>query len=252
MHHLTQRHMLIFSLLTAVLLVTGSGQAQDQTQDQAKTKPGNRAGFFVGVNFASQGGDMEMMGEILASELELEIGGIWSSSKGTIPGLGLGGFYTVQTSPTFGVQIEGQYIRRGGKIDLTGRNVPGGLVSVTLETEFQLDYLEFPILARFSPSPEAKFRLLFLAGPVIGFKTGANLEISTMGQSESESISEGYASVTVGLLGGFGFSAQVGQTSFLTIQARYYRGLTNPLDDDILEAKSGDFGLFAGMEFLLN
>ena len=236
--------------------MAGSGQAQDQTQDQdqdqAKTKPGNRAGFFVGLNFAGQGGDMEMLGTAMADEIGLELGGEWGSSTGTIQGLGLGGFYTVQTSPTFGVQIEGQYIRRGSKIDLTGSNVPGAPSSVTVESEFQLNYVEFPVLARFSPSPEAKFRLLLLAGPVIGFKTGANLEVSLLGQSESESISEGYASVTMGLLGGLGFSAQVGQTTFLSVQARYYQGLTNPIDDDVLEAKSGDFGIFAGMEFLLN
>ena len=43
-----------------------------------------------------------------------------------------------------------------------------------------------------------------------------------------------------------------GETSFVTAQARYYLGLTNPIDDPQLEAKSGDFGIFVGMEFLLN
>ena len=241
MQRLNQRRVLIFPVLTAILLMAGSAQAQTQL--------GNRAGFFVGLNFANQGGDMDMIGQMLADELEFELGGSWSSNKGTNMGLGLGGFYTIQTSPTFGVQFEGQYIRRGTKLDLKGSD---GFTSVTLETEFQLNYLEFPILARFSPSPEAKFRPLIMVGPVVGFKTGANLKISAQGESDSESISEGYKSTTFGLLGSLGFSAQVGQTSFLTVQAPYYQGLTNPLDDPELEAKSGDFGIFVGMEFLLN
>jgi len=230
-------------LIGAVLLLTDSAQALT----------GNRAGFFVGLNFANQGGDMERVGQELADELEFELGGSWTSSKGSNMGLGLGGFYTIQTSPTFGVQIEGQYIQRGTKLELKGTIDSYGyeLGSVTLDTEFQINYLEIPVLARFSPSPAAKFRPLFLVGPVIGFKTGANLKMSAQGESESESISEGYKSVNFGLLGGVGFSALVGKTSYITVQARYFMGLTNPITDDEFNAKSGDFGIFAGMEFAI-
>lgn len=241
MYRIPNRHILNSLVLIIVLLMAVSVQAQE--------KSANRAGFFIGLNFANQGGDMEMAGDMLAAELEAELGGSWSSSKGANMGWGLGGFYTIQTSPTFGVQIEGQYIRRGTKLDLKGSD---GFTTLSLETEFQLNYFEIPLLARFSPSPDAKFRPVFMAGPVIGFKTGANLNMSIEGESESESISEGYKSTTFGLLGSLGFSAQVGETSYLTAQARYYHGLTNPLDDDEIEAKSGDFGIFVGMEFLLN
>lgn len=240
MHRFPNRHILILLVLITVLFIAISAQAQE--------KPANRAGFFLGMNFANQGGDMDSAGQDLANELEMEIGGSWSSSKSSITGGGLGGFYTIQTSPTFGIQIEGQFIRRGTQLDLTGTD---GFSTVTLETQFQLNYIEFPVLARFSPSPEAKFRATFMAGPVIGFLTSANLKMSAEGESESESISEGYSSTTVGLLGSIGFSTQVGETSYLTAQACYYQGLTNSLDDDDYEATSGDFGIFIGMEFLL-
>ena len=130
--------------------------------------------------------------------------------------------------------------------------IPNLLLVETIETEFQINYLEFPILARFSPSPEAKIRPLIMIVPVIGFKTGANLVMTAQGDSESESISDGYNITAVGLLGGLGFSARVGQTSFLVAHARYYQGLTNPIDDPDWEAKSGDVGIFVGMEFLLD
>ncbi len=241
MSRFNQRHILIISVFTTLLLMAGSAQAQAQY--------GNRAGFFIGLNFANQGDDMEMMGQMLADELELETGDSWSSSKGSITGLGLGGYYTIQTSPTFGVQIEGQYIRRGSKLDLEGSD---GISSITFETEFQINYMEFPILARFSPNQEATFRPVIMLGPVIGFKTGADLKISFEGESASQSMSDDYKTTTFGLLGSLGFSAQVGKTSFLSIQARYYKGLTNPIDDPELVAKSQDFGIFVGMEFLLN
>ncbi len=241
MHRFNQRYLLIISVFTTVLLLAGSAQAQAQY--------GNRAGFFIGLNFANQGDDMEMMGQMLADELEMDLGGTWTSSKNSNMGLGLGGFYTIQTSPTFGVQFEGQYIRRGSKIDLKGTD---GVSTITLETEFQISYMEFPILARFSPNPEATFRPVIMLGPVIGFKTGADLKVSFEGESESTSMSDQYKTTAFGLLGSLGFSAQVGKTSFLSVQARYYKGLTNPIEDPDLVAKSQDFGIFVGMEFLLN
>lgn len=239
MSRFNQRHILIISVFTTLLLMAGSAQAQAQY--------GNRAGFFIGLNFANQGDDMEMIGQMLPDELELV--GTWTSSKSANMGMGLGGYYTIQTSPTFGVQIEGQYIRRGSKIDLKGSD---GISSITFETEFQINYMEFPILARFSPNQEATFRPVIMLGPVIGFKTGADLKISFEGESASQSMSDDYKTTTFGLLGSLGFSAQVGKTSFLSIQARYYKGLTNPIDDPELVAKSQDFGIFVGMEFLLN
>ncbi len=105
MHRHTKHPTLIILVVITLLLMVGSALAQGQ--------PKNRAGFFGGLNLANQGGDMEMMGRLLAEELENEIGGTWSSKKSSNMGLGRGGFYTIQTSPTFGFQIEGQYIRPG-------------------------------------------------------------------------------------------------------------------------------------------
>ncbi len=89
-------------------------------------------------------------------------------------------------------------------------------------------------------------------GPVIGFKTGANMKVSAGGESETQDISEGYKSTTMGILAGLGVSVQAGKATFLTLQARYYQGLSNPIDDSSMETKSGDIGIFAGVEYLLN
>ena len=153
----------------------------------------------------------------------------------------------------FGIQIEGQYIRRGSKIQIAGRDIPtaGVPASLVVTTKFKLNYLELPALLRYSPSPEAKVRPVFLAGPVIGIKTGAHFEIEVEGASQSVDASSGYQELTVGLLGAIGMDVRVGKTTHLLLQARYYLGLTNPLDDPDIEAKSGDIGFFAGLEFPL-
>ncbi len=234
-------HLVLAVVLAAVMVGSASGEILDLNR--------NRGGFFIGVNFASQGGDMETLGNQLAEEMESEFGGNWTASKGANAGLGVGGYYLIQTSPTFGIEIEGQYIRRGSKIDLTATGMSGFPQGVEAKTEFQINYIEFPVLARFSPSPAAGARVVFLAGPVIGFKTSANLKMTIEDESMTESISDGYQSVNFGLIGGIGLSAQVGNDSYLVVQARYFLGLTNPIDESAFEAKSGDFGFFVGMEF---
>ena len=238
------RHLrcLLVILLAATVLATA---APAEILDLSR----NRGGFFAGVNFAKQGGDMDRIANDLANEMQLEFGGNWSASTGTNTGFGLGGYYVFQTSPTFGIELEGQYIRRGVKITLEASGVSGIPSGTDLEAQFQMNYLEIPVLARFSPSPAARTRVVLLAGPVIGFLTSANLKMTVADQSQSQSVSEGYEDVNFGLLGGVGISAQVGTNSHLVLQARYFLGLTNPIAQDEFEAKSGDFGIFAGMEF---
>jgi hypothetical protein len=230
-------------ILAVTVLVLIAGMAGHAAAD-------NRGGFYLGLNFANQGGDMEQVGRDLGRELEAEIGGNWATSKGSITGLGLGGYYLIEHTPTVGFQVEAQYIRRGTKLTLDGTGIPAAVPpNVSMDALFKIDYLEVPLLVRFSPSPEAKFRPIFLLGPVIGLKVGANLEMKANGLSESNDISDGYKSLNLGFLGGVGFAARVGETSSLVVQARYFLGMSNTLDDAVYEASSQDFGIFAGMEF---
>jgi Outer membrane protein beta-barrel domain len=234
--------MAILLTITTVSLMAGSTLAQE--------KPSNRVGFLGGLNIANQNGDMELIGRIAAVEAANEFGGGWSSRTTPMLGMGFGAFYVRQVSADFGVQFEGQYIRRGGQIDLTATNVLGLPSPTTFETEFQVNYIEFAVLARFSSAPKAKFRPLVLAGPVIGHKVGADLKLSVLDESQSQSISNDYEDLTLGLLGGLGFSVQTGPASFLTLQARYYHGLSNPMNSDVFETKSSDLAIFAGVEIL--
>jgi hypothetical protein len=148
------------------------------------------------------------------------------------------------------LQLEGQYILRGGGFDLRGTNVPS-VGALDMEVGFKLSYIEFPLLARYRGNPSAKVRPVLLGGPVVGFKVASSMEISAQGESASQDISDGVNSTTFGLLAGVGLAIDVGQTTALVFQGRYYLGLTEPIDDADFSAKSGDFGFFAGLEFAL-
>ncbi len=207
-------------------------------------------GFFGGLNVASLGGDFEDIGRILASELEGEVGGDWTSSTSSLSNPGLGVYYLFNLSATFGLQLEGQYIRRGGGLELRGTSVPT-VGALDMEVGFKLSYIEFPLLVRYKGNPTAKVRPVLLGGPVIGFKVAASMELSAQGENVSQDISDGVNSTMFGLLGGVGLAIDVGKTTALVFQGRYYLGLTEPIDDADFSAKSGDFGFFVGLEFAL-
>ena len=205
-------------------------------------------GFFGGVNVASLGGDFGTVGTTLASEAEAEFGGDWTSSTSSLTGLGLGAYYLMNLSPTFGLQIEGQYVQRGGSLDLTGSGIPD-YGSLDMKTNLKFSYFEIPVLARYKGNPDAKVRPVLLGGLVFGLKVSSTIEVEAAGGSQSRDLSEGVNSLTFGLLGGAGVAFDVGETTALVIQARYYLGLTEPVDDSDFSTKSGDFGFFAGLEF---
>lgn len=210
----------------------------------------SRLGFLGGVNLVNQGGDMEEFGDEMASGLAHELGGFWSSEKKASVGFGVGAYLLMNFTTALGIQVEGQYVRRGFRLDLSG-NYEG--IDISETATFKLDYLEIPVLLRVSPSPGAAVQPLLMVGPVFGIKRGAELGVAVEagGQSAESSvdISEGYNDTTVGLMGAFGLAGPMGSNSRWVLQARYYAGLTNAIDDANVEAKSSDVGIFAGMEF---
>jgi hypothetical protein len=211
-------------------------------------------GLFGGVNFANLGGDFDEVGKLLADELEIVGGGDWTSSATSRSDLCMGGYYLHGLSRSFGLQIEGQYVRRGGAHDLQGANLPG-IGSVEVETAYKLHYFEIPVLLRYRGNPDAKLRLLFLGGPVIGIKTSSTMVVSTLGESTRKDITDGVKSTTFGLLVGAGIAFNAGESTAVVIQGRYYMGLTEHFEDSTFSedttfsTKSGDISFIAGLEF---
>jgi hypothetical protein len=232
-HAFFWKFLLMMLLLVSVVLVSPAHSVQ------------GRLGFFGGLNVANLGQDADELGDDLASELQTQLGGSWSSSKESKFGLGLGMYYFLRLKPSVGLQVEAQYVRRGVGYDITEASTG------TVDTHFKLDYFEVPVLLRLTPPTSGPVEALFLVGPVIGFQASADLRASAMGQSNSEDVSDAFNSVSFGALGGVGMSILVGGQAHIVLQGRYFLGLTNVLDDPsgTYSARPNDFGFFAGMEF---
>jgi hypothetical protein len=202
----------------------------------------DRTGFLIGANSAFLGEDMELIGQELAAFLSGQSSDPWTSSLGRNAGLAAGVFHVFQQGPTLGIQLEGQYVRRGGAIELS----PG---SSTLDTAFRLDYVEVPLLLRFSPAPLDPVRAVLLGGASVGLRLGSSLEVSDGDQSETTDFSSGFNDLSFGLIAGFGLSFRTDPRRHITIQLRYYHGLTNVLDDPVLRSYPRDVTVLAGMAF---
>jgi hypothetical protein len=226
--YVSLRRIVAIALTVGVLALAGVGDAAAE----------GRFGFFGGLNIANMGGDMDFIGDGLAAGL----GESWSATKGSKTGIGFGGYYCLALSPTLGLQIEGQYMNRGVAFDLSGPGQSG-------EAKLKLNYFEIPVLLRLSPGPGMDGRLVFLAGPVFGFNSTADFDVEIGDSSETIDVSDDIKSTTFGALIGVGFNVAMGETSAFLVQARYYLGLANALDDPDLSSKSGDIGFFAGLEF---
>lgn len=204
-------------------------------------------GVFGGANFANMGGDMDQFGDALAVELDNQVGGSWTADRTRRTGVVFGAMYRLPATPIVSLQIEGQYVARGTKFDLHDQST-----GMSAETTFKLDYIEFPVLLRIAPPATGTAGVFFVAGPVIGFKSKADLEVSAQGQTQSMDMGEGFKSTTFGALGGIGLKIASGPATNITLQARYYVGLTNPVDSPNFDSKAGDFSVMAGVEFGLH
>ncbi len=226
------RFLLVTILMLATVATVGTGFAQSDGQ----------WGLIGGLNFAGMGGDMEDVGDAVAEIVSDQTGVNWSSAKGRLTGMGFGAYYALPTAKSVGLQIEGHYMRRGVGFDLTGGGIDADL-------ELRVNYFEIPVLLRYAPAQQSGARFILLAGPVIGFKTGDEVNVEAAGNDSSVDAGDLFKSTSIGALGGLGLT--FGESPAITLQARYYLGLTNAIDDETLSSSASDFGLFAGVEFPL-
>ncbi len=246
MNQMTRRY-LIVGAVTALLTVT---VLLLPAPTVAETPQGTW-GVFAGVNLGNMGGDMDAFGDGLAREIEASQGGIWTVDKGIRSGLALGVSYTVMLQPSWGMQFEALYVRRGVNFDLEDDS------GTTAATAFKLDYVEFPILMRFAPGRSSGFQPVFLAGPVVALNIGANVLVTNGGENTAFNVGDSIESAAVGLVAGVGFRSQLGESAML-VQVRYHLGLTDVLrtPEDPLETDySGtpaDIMVLVGVEFGVN
>ena len=131
-------------------------------------------------------------------------------------GIVAGGFVVWPMTPSFAVQTEALYSLRGAS--LSDQGVTGAL---------ELDYLDVPILARFSTSPSTNTKVHILAGPSFNFNLRARTKATFAGETSEEDFSDEIKPFETALVVGAGV-----EVARLLFEGRYSWGLTNIDKDD--------------------
>ena len=154
----------------------------------------------------------------------------------TRTGIAVGGFVVWPLTPAFAVQTEALYSQKGASLSEDG-------VTGTLE----LDYLDVPVLARFSTSPGSNTRVHLYAGPSFNFNVRARTKMSFAGETAEEDFSDEVKSFETALVLGASF-----EVNRLLFDGRYSWGLTNIDKEDGTSdpaVKTRAFTLSAGIRF---
>lgn len=206
-----------------------------------------------GVNLSQLRGD-DTNANFIFSDEDIGTGEISGDIGGTRVGFSVGGLFTVQVNDNVGVQSGLIWSRKGSDGEITIRgDIPGlGIVDLTADVTFTLDYVEIPILGVFTFPAGESASIRAIVGPVLGFNSNAEVEVSLAGQSESEDISEGIKSVDVEGLLGAGVILHLNRVN-LIFDGRYSFGFAS-IDDSADEAdiKNAGFTLLAGVGIPLN
>src|SRR5215203_3171473 len=134
------------------------------------------------------------------------------------------------------LQVEALYSQKGTSLD----DDEG-------EGALKLDYLDVPILARFSSGPANKASFHVFGGPSLGFKLRAHATGDFAEDSDDEDIGDDTETFDFGMVVGAG--VDFGK---MTIDARQSWGLSNVIkdaDDDDEKVKTRTFSVMFGIRF---
>lgn len=133
----------------------------------------------------------------------------------------------------FSLQLEGMYSGQGFESD-----IDGGIVGGDGKIEYQLDYINVPVLLKLYATKGLSFEV----GPQFGFKV--NEEIDADADSDPGDLETNEAKdFDMGIAGGLTFQTDMG----LFISGRYVYGLTEILED--ADAHNSVFQISAGFKF---
>lgn len=158
----------------------------------------------------------------------------------------LGGvFVTFHLTNTFGIQPEALYSQRGASADA------GSGVDATIK----MDYIDIPVLLRYSVPVTGPIRPFFVAGPAFGIQSKCSIAAEGEGVSASVDCDQfeddpeaSFDSKTFDLSGvvGAGLDFRVGGRT-LMLGARYQHGFSDVVKD--ASAKSRTWSVVAGLGF---
>lgn len=153
-----------------------------------------------------------------------------------------GGFGVLPLTDRIALQIEGLFSQKGGRVTVE---------EIDATSTLELDYLDFPVLARVGGAVSDRTRLHVFAGPSVGFRMGARSRVTVSGDTFSsgsvDNIEDDVTLFDFGFVAGAG--ADIGRR--LVVDARYSWGLNNVIKDDSagVEIKNRVLSLMAGVRF---
>ena len=154
-----------------------------------------------------------------------------------------------------------EYGSRGSSVALTddvalfGVNLPVGA-----RVKTRINYLDAPLLVEFRLPTESAIQPYAIVGPTVGYATGGKLTTAARAIIELNLYSTDidldairYDRFNVGVIGGVGARARLGETTGLFLEARYEHGLSQPYDVPVIQDKVGFQGwnVGAGVTFAL-
>jgi hypothetical protein len=155
-------------------------------------------GFKAGINWAT------------IPEYTGPLGGLDSGSTSSLTG---GPFLVFHLAGVLSLQPEVLFVKKGTVLDAANPDLE-------LETTLELEYLEFPILARMASKQPGRTSFYALAGPSFGYGFRASERIETLGQ-ESEREVDTIERFEMSLVLGGGV-----RVGWLLAEGRYTQGLT--------------------------
>ena len=197
-------------IVLALLLVCGN-TAFAQQQAAFGVKAGVN---FANLNFEGEDADVN-----------------FDSRMGFVGGL----FVVVPSNSPFALQAEALYSQKGAQFESEG-----------FESKVRLNFLEVPVLARFSTPASNGSSFHVFAGPSFGFKLSAEAVDSFEGEEETTDLDDDVKSFDLGLVIGAG--VEFGK---FVIDGRYSWGMTDLNNDDTedLKVKTRTFSVMAGFRF---
>ena len=201
-----------FCSMVLALLVVVAGTASAQEQSAA-------VGVKAGINFAN----LNFEGDGATVNLD--------QRKGVVGGL----FVIWPADGRLGLQTEVLYSQKGAQMEEGGDSA-----------KIKLDYIDVPVLARFSSPVSTGTSFHVFAGPSFGFRVSAKAESSFEDEDDSEDIEDDVERFDFGLVAGAGL--EIGR--FL-VDGRYTWGLSNinKVESDDVKIKNRVFSVMAGIRF---
>ena len=172
-----------------------------------------------------------------------------------------GVFAEIPLTPVISFRPGLDYTKRGTQVSLTQDVTLAGVpLPLGAQAETRFNYVEAPLLFQFNLPTESGLRPYAIAGPSVGYATGGKVTTAARALIELDLFSQdinldaiNYNRAHVGLVGGIGAKARLGQTADFFLEARYEHGLSQPYDVPLVQDRLGfqNWNIGAGLSFAL-